>query len=139
MTKPTVKSELIAPCGMDCATCMAFLRDKNDCLGCRIDESHRRKSCDECSIKNCARMKAAGWKFCTRRCEAYPCRRLKTLDKRYRTRYHMSMIENLEAIEECGIRAFVRDEKERWACPECGGLICVHTGRCASCGSHQLE
>ena len=32
-------------------------------------------------------------------CEAYPCKMLKSLDKRYGTKYHMSMIENLNYIK----------------------------------------
>ena len=30
----------------------------------------------------------------------FPCRRLKELDKRYHTRYHMSIIDNLNYIKE---------------------------------------
>jgi len=44
-------------------------------------------------------------------CRDYPCNRLKALDKRHRTKYHMSMIENLEVIKEHGIEDFMRREK----------------------------
>jgi hypothetical protein len=40
------------------------------------------------------------------------------------------MIENLENIEKSGIRAFIKNEKERWRCSEFGGIICVHRGSC---------
>jgi predicted RNA-binding Zn-ribbon protein involved in translation (DUF1610 family) len=46
----------------------------------------------------------------------------------------MSMIENLKNIEENGIRSFIRDEKKKWTCPQCGELICVHSPQCLSCG-----
>jgi rubrerythrin len=46
----------------------------------------------------------------------------------------MSMLENLAAISEQGIRNFVRTERERWTCTVCGGTIDVHHGRCAACG-----
>jgi hypothetical protein len=59
---------------------------------------------------------------------------MKHLDKRYRTNYNMSMIENLENIKEFGIRTFLRAEKKKWTCSECGGTICVHKGFCYSCG-----
>jgi hypothetical protein len=49
------------------------------------------------------------------------------------------MIENLESIERIGIRAFVRDEKVRWTCPACGGMICVHTGCCSNCGKEKTS
>ena len=58
---------------------------------------------------------------------------MKRLDKRYRTKYAMSMIDNLEYIKQFGIRDFVKQEKERWACPVCGEIICVHKPQCISC------
>jgi len=61
------------------------------------------------------------------------CTRLRRLDARYRKKYGMSMIENLGAIREQGIRAFVRTERERWTCTACGGAIDVHHGRCSAC------
>src|SRR5690606_40228259 len=53
----------------------------------------------------------------------YPCKRLKSLDKRYRTKYHMSMIENMDAIQEIGMPAFLVSQEEKWRCPTCGGTI----------------
>lgn len=136
--RPVIKSELITPCGMNCALCMAYLRSKNKCPGCRGDDADKSPSCVRCIIARCDRLGEAGSKYCSTRCDDYPCRRLKDLDKRYRTKYHMSMIENLESVEKAGIRAFVRDEKVRWACPECGGIVCVHTGCCSGCGKELL-
>ena len=125
---------LIAPCGMNCGICMAYLREKNKCPGCRGDRQDLLKYCGNCIIRNCAILKENNWKFCSNKCEKYPCTRLKNLDKRYQIKYNMSMIENLNSIEELGIGAFVKDEKTRWVCSECGGTICVHRGYCYSCG-----
>ncbi len=61
--------------------------------------------------------------FC---CDSFPYDRLNRLDKRYRTKYGMSMIDNLENIRKFGIKHFIRNEKERWSCPECGEILCVH-------------
>lgn len=58
------------------------------------------------------------------------CDNLKHLDKRYRTKYAMSMIENLVNIKKHGIRYFIKNEKVRWSCPECNGSICVHDRKC---------
>lgn len=74
-------------------------------------------------------------KFCSDKCETYPCRRLKNLDKRYRTKYGMSMIENLEHIKQLGIKEFMRNEKQRWTCSECDATICVHRECCLQCGT----
>ena len=57
------------------------------------------------------------------------------LDKRYRTKYDMSMLENLTTIRDSGLTAFVEKEKERWRCRTCGGTICVHRWMCPVCGA----
>lgn len=71
-------------------------------------------------------------RFCFE-CESYPCKRLKALDKRYRTKYHMSMIENLDSIRDQGMRDFLEAQEVEWRCPTCGGTICCHTGLCMNC------
>jgi len=123
---------LIAPCGMNCGICMAYLRDKNKCPGCRGCDADKPKTRIICKIKNCRNFHKGKIRYCFE-CKKFPCDNLKHLDKRYRTRYHMSMMENLEHIKESGIRKFVKQEKVRWACPVCKGIICVHTGHCHSC------
>jgi Protein of unknown function (DUF3795) len=123
---------LIAPCGMNCRLCLAYIRDKKTCPGCRGDDSLKAISRFRCRIKTCKKMVNAGLKYCFC-CDSYPCVRLKNLDKRYRTKYGMSMIDNLESIGKSGIRIFIRNEKERWTCPKCGGTICVHRPQCPSC------
>ena len=45
-----------------------------------------------------------------------------------------SMTENLMRIQAIGLEAFVAAEKSRWACPECGALLCVHLPDCGVCG-----
>jgi len=133
-----IKTEMIAPCGMNCAICMGhLLREKNKCPGCRGGDINKPASCIKCVILNCDLLKTKNLKYCSPKCEKFPCTRLKNLDKRYRTKYSMSMIENLDNIERWGIRAFIKNEKKRWACSECGGVICVHRGYCSSCGKYK--
>jgi hypothetical protein len=124
---------LVAPCGMNCGICMAYLRTKNHCPGCRLDDKDKPVTRARCKIKNCENLKSGNVKFCFQ-CEEYPCGNLEHLDKRYRTRYRMSMIENLENIRNSGIREFLKNEKDRWACSKCGSTICVHNRRCSICG-----
>lgn len=117
----------IAPCGMNCALCMAFQREKNHCDGCRGSNENKPKSCVSCIIVNCKYLPESGFCF---GCEKYPCRRLKQLDKRYRTKYNMSMLENLKMINDDGIEKFLQRENIRWKCDKCGGLIDIHHGHC---------
>ena len=127
-----ISTKLIAPCGMNCRLCRAYTRDKKPCPGCRGDDSHKSKSCVVCRIKNCEKIVNARVKYCFC-CNSFPCVRLNHLDKRYRTKYGMSMISNLENIRQFGIRHFIRNEKERWSCPECGELLSVHKSQCLYC------
>jgi hypothetical protein len=129
----STSTTLIAPCGMNCRLCRAYVRDKKACPGCRGDDSLKSKSCVMCRIKNCEQIAKGAVKYCFS-CESFPCSKLQHLDKRYRANYGMSMTDNLENIRSFGIRHFIESEKEKWTCPECGGIICVHKPQCLSCG-----
>lgn len=133
----TIKYSFIAPCGMNCGICMAYLRESNKCPGCGAEDSNKPVTRLRCRIKNCSKLQETNLKFCFH-CESFPCGILKRVDKRYRTRYHMSMIENLENIRRFGIRKFIRNERKRWTCAECGGTICVHKGSCSECNDRIL-
>ena len=129
----TAEIQLIAPCGMNCGVCYAYLRKERKCSGCHGDNVNKPPTILNCIIRNCATIKTNRSGFCFE-CVKYPCKRLQQLDKRYRTKYSMSMIENLEFIRENGLSAFIAREKERWHCVKCGGVICVHRGYCFHCG-----
>jgi hypothetical protein len=131
-TATAISLKLIAPCGMNCRLCRAYTRDRKPCPGCRVEDRLKSKSCVVCRIKNCEKIVNAEVRYCFA-CDSFPCAGLNHLDKRYRTRYGMSMIGNLENIRKFGIRHFIRNEKERWSCPECGELLCVHNSQCLSC------
>lgn len=127
------KSLLIAPCGMNCSICLAYLREKNKCPGCKGDNIGKPITRIRCKIKTCETFQKTNAKFCFE-CEKFPCDNLKHLDKRYRTKYSMSMIENLGNIKDYGIGKFLKNENTRWTCSECGYTVCVHKGCCFSCG-----
>jgi hypothetical protein len=126
---------MIAPCGMNCGLCIGHIREKNKCPGCRERDAYKSSYGRECYIRSCQILKNNDWKYCSDKCEKYPCSRLKNLDKRYRTKYGMSMIENLENIEKLGIKKFVESEQSRWKCRDCGELLCVHRVFCLKCGT----
>ena len=132
-----MEENLIAPCGMNCSLCVHYQMMKNDLK----KQGFNRKYCPGCIPRgeNCTHMgdqcellKNGRIRFCYE-CSDFPCRRLKGLDKRYRTKYHMSMIENLKDIQRKGIDTFLKSETEKWACPKCGEPICCHNGLCLHC------
>jgi predicted Zn-ribbon and HTH transcriptional regulator len=129
----TIDKTVIAPCGMDCGICRAYLREKNKCPGCNSSDLNKPKYCIVCRIKNCEELEKTSDNYCFS-CKIFPCARLKQLDKRYRTKYGMSMIDNLKKIKETGIDSFMVLENEKWVCEKCGDIICVHTWKCTKCG-----
>ena len=135
MTKSIVNIclKLIAPCGMNCRLCRTFIREKSSCLVCRENNRLKPKTRVICKIKACEKLTKDKIEYCSS-CDHFPCANLNHLDKRYRTKYGMSMIDNLENIKQFGIRNFIKQEKEKWACSKCGETICVHKESCISCG-----
>jgi len=133
-----MKKELVAPCGMNCGICKAYYREKNPCPGCRGPDENKPRSCIECKVVKCDIIKNSESGFCFE-CKDIPCNRLKNLDKRYKTKYHMSMIENLLFIKDEGMDAFLDKEKQKWSCPECGGIVTCHGGRCLKCGYEKFK
>ncbi len=126
---------LIAACGMNCGLCIGYLREKKPCGGCfKIDDTNKPKVCWSCKIVNCEYLSGTASGFCYD-CEKYPCTRLKNLDKRYRSKYRMSMLENLAFIKMHGLEAFLKNEEDRWKCSECGAGLSVHRDFCLDCKS----
>jgi hypothetical protein len=137
MSKELIHNEMIAPCGMNCGLCIGHMREKRKCPGCREMDAYESSYGRKCIIRSCQILKINNLKFCSDICEKYPCLRLKNLDKRYKTRYGMSMIENLGNIERLGIEKFIESEQSRWKCSECGELLCVHRNSCLNCGTNR--
>lgn len=138
-----MKEELIAPCGMNCSLCVSYQFYKSDlnkngfnkkyCPGC----IPRGKHCLFMS-KHCETMKKGLVRFCYE-CSSFPCTRLKDLDKRYKTKYNMSMIDNLNKIKQSGITTFLKEQKSIWKCTNCDEYICCHNSLCLNCNIDKLK
>jgi hypothetical protein len=125
--------ELIAPCGINCGTCRAFLREtKNKCNGCRSVDLKMPASSLSCKIKNCEHLQKTESKLCSE-CQLFPCEKMLHIDKRYRTRYYTSLILNLVTIRETGMASFLENEERKWSCPNCGAVVSVHKKTCLKC------
>lgn len=123
---------LIAPCGINCITCYAYQRSKNRCVGCLSADGNKPRHCIVCKIRNCAHHESAASASC-KDCEIFPCKRLKQLDKRYRTKYHSSLIQNLKDLNAIGATQYLQREEERCRCMVCGEIICIHSKECQFC------
>ena len=95
--------ELIAPCGMNCGICKAYLAFSRGVPYKKGEVSH----CTSCLVrnKNCAFIKRACEKlrknqnrFCYE-CADMPCKELANLDEHYSARYSTSMVENQKMMQ----------------------------------------
>jgi hypothetical protein len=125
---------MIAPCGMNCGLCIGHLRKRNPCSGClAISDTNKPEGCRSCKVVNCEHLARTQSGFCYD-CQKYPCQRLKTLDKRYTTKYGMSMFDNLDFIKTQGLEEFLKSEEKKWMCPKCSSGLSVHRDVCLECG-----
>ncbi len=139
-----MKEDLIAPCGMNCRLCIAYIFGKNDlnkkgfhkkyCPGC----IPRGLNCTFSLANKCELIGKGKIKFCYE-CNYFPCDSLKRLDKRYKAKYNMSMIDNLNYIKDIGIDKFIIKETEKWKCNDCGEIKCCHNGLCLNCSIDSLK
>jgi hypothetical protein len=134
-----MKEELIAVCGMNCRICVAYFgyalsgkKRKKPCIGCRPTDRN-------CAFikKRCKKLSKKEVNYCFE-CSDFPCENLEKLDKRYRERFKMSMIDNLNFIKKNGINDFLKSQEEKYKCAECGDVICVHTDKCYECGNVRI-
>lgn len=126
-----ISTTMLAPCGMNCSVCYAHLRPKKSCPGCRGHEDSQPAYCRRCSIRDCALSRRIDFCF---ECPSFPCPAIKRMDKRYRLRYRVSMIENGLRIKAIGSKRFLLEEKQKWMCAQCGGVISLHDRICSECG-----
>ena len=131
-TNPTDPT-LIAPCGINCRLCRAYVREKKSCPGCRGEDTWKSNACVACPIKNCEKLVQGKMAYCFE-CDGFPCASLSHLNIRYLTRYATNPINNLLSIKESGTKSFVEKENRKWTCPVCGAMLCMHKPKCLSCG-----
>lgn len=55
------------------------------------------------------------------------------VEKSYNKRYRTSHIENSRLVQAYGFEHFMEQQKARYTCPECGGIISIHDRECSEC------
>lgn len=124
----------LAPCGVYCGACPSFGKS---CRGC-ADESREqgRSSKWGCKVRVCC-YEQEQKDFCIE-CEKFPCKahKKKLLDTHPedpRFKYRHEVPANFSKMKEKGIDDYLRYQKERWACPSCGGTVYFYHYRCGRC------
>ena len=121
---------------MNCRICAGYIgytttgkKRKMRCIGFKPTD----KSCAH--LKNYCKNKTINKIEYCYQCSDFPCKQLQKLDNKYRKRYNMSMIENLEYIRDNGMSDFLKQQQKKYLCPECDRVIYVNNSKCYSCGT----
>ena len=126
-----IENALFAPCGMDCLVCSVHLKKKKPCSGCLSDDAGKPERCKDCKIKLCAQAKGISYCFA---CADFPCQGIHNLEKSYKKRDHLSLLENSQVVKDKGLEFFLQSEKNKWSCADCQGVISLHDKTCSECG-----
>jgi hypothetical protein len=134
-----------AVCGLCCDVCSIFIASYEDparltllagrmgwtaeeayCDGCRSDRLT--PYCRECDLRTCAEQR--GHAFC-KECADYPCAELEAF--RREKPHRAEIYQNLGRIAEVGVDDWLRETKDRYACPSCGTLNSCYDLKCRKC------
>lgn len=129
---------MFAPCGVNCLICYMHANPRKygkSCRGCFSQEQEKAIHCRRCRIKKCTEDKGLSHCF---NCTDMPCKLIKNLDKSYRQRYGVSIVENCLSALKNGIIHHMLLEKEIWTC-RCNGLISLQDGVCSECKTRHRE
>lgn len=91
MPPQPINARMFAPCGMNCMVCYRHCYHKKPCAGCLDSDLGKPEHCRKCNIKDCARQKGVSYCYA---CSEYPCKRIRSLEKSYLTRYGASLVQN---------------------------------------------
>ncbi len=144
-----VKKELMAPCGLYCGVCAVYIahRDENlkfkkallpiykafaktvddiACTGC-LSDGVVFPVCRHCPIKECALEK--GLDGC-HQCDEWPCKYIENFPLAVGKKV---IHRTIPVWRKLGDEEFVRQEEERYHCPECGNTLFRGAKRCNQC------
>lgn len=126
----SIEEIMFAPCGMNCKVCYKHCYHRKPCKGCLKGDVEKPEHCRKCKIKDCIRSKSLSYCF---ECLDFPCKKIKYLEKSYNKRYQASLIENSEFVQRHGLEKFMEQQKEKYTCSKCGGIISIHDKECGEC------
>ncbi len=133
MPKEAIETIMFAPCGMNCMVCYKHCYSKKPCAGCLNSDKGKPEHCRKCRIKDCVGKQGVSYCY---QCGEYPCKQITNLEKSYRTKYKTSLMQNSQFVKENGLNEFMKQQKERYTCPSCGGVISIHDLACSECQWH---
>lgn len=125
-----IETIMFAPCGMNCKVCYKHCYSKKSCLGCLKSDIGKPNHCRKCKIKDCTIIKKVTYCY---ECLEYPCKLIKNLEKSYNKRYDTSLIANSTYVKSVGLKAFMKQQKQKYTCQNCDGIVSIHDKECSEC------
>jgi len=149
---------LAAVCGLYCGACRAYRawQDNNQelleeirqnmasrgtvanledlqCDGC-LSGGRLTPYCQQCQLRLCPDDKS-GVTRCSD-CPDFPCSRITGFNNDG-VRHHAEVLDNLRRLQEIGLEAWLKQEEERWCCPQCQTPVDWYARTCFQCGAEQ--
>ena len=110
--------------------CYRHCYHKKPCAGCLEGDRGKPEHCRACKIKDCIKEKGLSYCF---QCPEYPCTQIKNLERSYNRRYQASLMENSRHVQDHGLESFMEEQKKRYTCKRCKGIISLHDRVCSEC------
>ena len=154
------KEQLVAVCGTYCGACPAYIAKNSEdeqiknklqkelssgpmklnmenfgCDGC-LSDGKIAAHCQSCAMRKCAASKQNVTRCSD--CTDFPCSRITDFNNDGRL-HHAELLGNLREIHEMGVQKWVRNEEERWRCPQCRLPMSWYDSKCARCGAPRSE
>lgn len=130
MNNYDIDTTMFAPCGTNYKVCYKHYYHKRPCAGCLNSDKGKPEHCRKCKIKDCVKAKAISYCY---ECLEYPCKLIKNLEKSYNKRYQASLMENSISVKKHGLKVFMKEQKEKYTCSKCQGVISMHDKECSEC------
>jgi len=100
------------------------------CYGCKSDKVFI--NCRACLVKDCAIEKNI--EHCID-CSDYPCKLITDLKDGVKIMPHLVEKEdNLKRIKQVGLQSWLKEQDEKWKCPDCKAYHSWYAIKCNSCG-----
>ncbi len=139
-------------CGLYCGACFimnAYKQNRNNCLpldwinplenkeikchGCKSEIIF--ENCRGCKIRECAQSK--NLEFCNE-CSQFPCEKIKVFEER-NLKHHKVALFYFDKIKESGIQEWLKQQKDRWSCTNCGNQFSWYEENCNYCDAKLLS